>query len=125
MNKLILVSTLFLSINIFTKESIWTCTDENNFITSFKLDDYKNSVIHMGSIVSNDDDSSNAGETYSINEELEVLKWDTYKLIAYDFDKGGGIYIRIFDFESRTNTILVPGDGSEQPYATKATCFVY
>tara|TARA_B100000212_G_scaffold331793_1_gene299377 strand:- start:390 stop:764 length:375 start_codon:yes stop_codon:yes gene_type:complete len=123
--KVIVFCTLILvSLNSFTKESIWTCTDESNFITSFKLDDYKNSVIHMGSIVSNDDDSSNAGETYSINEELEVLKWDTYKLIAYDFSEGG-IYIRIFDFESRTNTILVPGDGSEQPYATKATCFVY
>ena len=123
--KVIVFCTLILvSLNSFTKESIWTCTDESNFITSFKLDDYKNSVIHMGSIVSNDDDSSNAGETYSINEELEVLKWDTYKLIAYDLSEGG-IYIRIFDFESRTNTILVPGDGSEQPYATKATCFVY
>ena len=88
---------------VFAKESIWTCTDESDFITTFKLDESKNLVIHLGSMVNKDDASANAGESYTVNKKLNVLDWSNNQLIVSGTDDKSDIYIRIFDFEFSTN----------------------
>tara|TARA_B100000674_G_C37327816_1_gene683917 strand:+ start:63 stop:452 length:390 start_codon:yes stop_codon:yes gene_type:complete len=109
---------------VFAKEVIWTCIDENEFITTFKIDEYKNLVIHLGSMVDEDEPGSNAGESYNIKQKLNVLNWSNNQLIVSDTDNLDDIYIRIFDFESSTNTILVFTSGSEKPWVMISKCFL-
>ena len=124
MRLLIFFAAISLPFLISAKESIWTCTDENNFITSFKLDESKNLVTHLGSIVSGGEDSINAGKTYNINEKLNVLDWRNNHLIVSGTNDRNTLYIRIFDFEFSTKTVLDPNSGSEKPWAMKSKCFL-
>ena len=92
---------------VFVYLFIWTCADENNFITTFKLDESKDLVALLGSMVDEGDPNSNAGKSYNFNAKLNVLDWSNNQLIVSGTDSLDNGYIRIFDFQSSTNTILV------------------
>lgn len=100
----LLLATLISEVNAEAAYNL-VCKDDNDFTTIFKIDKIRNEIIHIGSIISENDSAVNKGKKYKFYIKQSILKWNNKFAISYGYGSDQDIYLRFFDFVNKTVTI--------------------